>query len=247
MDRLPLVRLLGVLVLVLWASVVVGDPRPMVRFGSTIQEAAGVYQYASVLSGDGNWAARGLRRLRDAADRPPGGVASPGARDFSSAFRGDAFDEDEEAGSRGGGTDDALGLSADTAGPETFEVGLALPSDVDDPDEYPDLLSEVPEGALEFADVVVAYANGTRVLILDFNKVVQDKLDLDWEQILHSLSIMDGEEFAIERKPHGRLKTAAKKALDDTVSSVQRMRRSALRISIGFGIGLLLWWVVRRF
>jgi hypothetical protein len=237
------------LVFVLGAAVAVGDTDDVVGVGSTIGEASGIYRYVPALSyrGGGGWAARELGRIRDASG---GSRRAAGLSDrFTHAYREDPFHHAGSAGGAGsrGGTDDETPEGfGERPGPAAFDVGLALPSEVMTADEYTELLGELPEGTFELADFLVAYTDGPRRLIFDLNRIVQSRLDLDWEAIVQSLAILDGEEADVEEKPRGAVKRAAKKALENAAAASEKPSRSMLRIVIGFVIGMMLWFVVRK-
>jgi hypothetical protein len=238
------------LVFALGAAVALGDTGDVIAYRSTIREAAGIYEYAPAVSrrGGSNWASLELRRMNDRA----GGSRRRGLSGrFTETFRQDPFHRGggsptEPAGSGLGYGDDLQSSPGAAEGPEPFDAGLALATEVLTPDEFAELLGEVPDGTFELANFVVAYADGTRLLVLNLNSIVQGRLQIDWETLLQSIAILDGEEAALDKEPRPRAKKAAKEALEELASASERPSRSMIRITIGFAIGLGLWLLVRR-
>jgi hypothetical protein len=242
---LPLVRFVAVLLSVFGATVALGDTGDVVKFGSTIREAIDIYRYSpSVASRGGlSWASVEVRRMGDIARSPRRG---PGLSDgFTHAFRHDPFRVQGYGGGLGGTSETSSGGSTESTGSGGFETGLGLASEVMDPDPG-DLMAELPEEALAMADMLAAYTDGTRAFVLDLNGIVQSRMAIDWEKILQSIEIIKGEEADVEEKPQGKTKKAAKKALEQATAAAEKPSRSVIRITIGFIIGLGLWFVVRR-
>jgi len=166
--------------------------------------------------------------------------ASVASNDYASEFSVGATEAAAaDAGLMGGGTDDIL---ADRA-----LVG-ALGDQALSEEEMMALVAQVPGFAVALADALTGVSDTTIRLAASIRRFLEGKGAIDWSLVFRSragLSHKRAEAIAksgrTSSSPTEELKDAAQKG-----AGVKRAVRSALKIVLGVGIGLLLWLLVRR-
>ncbi len=218
--------------------------RPMLTRGNLE-----LYTYLPHVSVERPWIARQLARERSwgsgtttasiLSDRRAMD-ASVETTSYASAYSVNATDAAAaDASLMAGGTDDIV-----------YDRALvgALESKALTEEELMALVAQVPGFAVALADALTGFSDSTLRLAVSLRRFLQGRGAIDWAAVFRNREALTHRRADAIAKSGGNYAARTDDADDPSQkgSGVKRAVRSALKIVLGVGIGLLLWLLVRR-
>ncbi len=166
--------------------------------------------------------------------------ASVASNDYASAYSVEATSAAAaDASLRTGGTDDILAERA---------LAGALGDHTVSEEEMMALVAQVPGFAVALADALTTFSDSALRLAVNLRRFLGGKGAIDWAAVFRNREALSHRRAEALAKSGGHFASKTDEIEDAAQrgASVKRAVRSALKIVLGVGIGLLLWLLVRR-